>query len=127
MQAIRGKDTKPEMLVRRLVHGMGYRFRLHRPDLPGRPDMAFPGRRCVIEVRGCFWHAHASCGRARLPATRREWWAAKLAANVARDRRNLAALRRAGWRVLVLWECQLGSQRLPARVSRFLGPPGPAV
>lgn len=124
MRAIRGKDTTPELAVRRLAHGMGYRFRLHRADLPGRPDMVFPGRACVVEVRGCFWHQHG-CANSATPKTRSDWWTAKLAANVARDRRNLSALRRLGWRVLVVWECQVARPGLAGRLRRFLGPPGP--
>jgi len=126
MRAVRGKHTSGELRVRRLLHALGYRFRLHVRDLPGRPDIVFRGRRRAIEVRGCFWHRHAdpACRNAVLPATRREWWAEKLEANVARDGRNLAALWAAGWTVLVLWECQLGDDAgLRRRLVDFLGPP----
>ena len=113
MSRIRGRDTKPELLVRRGLHGRGFRYRLHRRDLPGRPDLALPGRRAVVFVHGCFWHGHG-CPMCKAPATRPEFWASKIAANRARD---LAAIRRlgeAGWRVLVVWECALrGPARLP--------------
>ncbi|WP_343893881.1 DNA mismatch endonuclease Vsr [Craurococcus roseus] len=128
MSAVRGKDTGPEMLVRRIVHGLGYRYRLHRRDLPGRPDLAFGPRRKAIEVRGCFWHRHPGCARASLPSTRRDWWREKLDGNAARDARNLAAIERMGWEVLVLWECELTDTRaLSGRVRDFLGPPARGV
>lgn len=127
MSAIRGSHTKPELVVRSLLHRLGYRFRLHRRDLPGRPDIVFLSRRKVVEVRGCFWHRHPdpACRNAVMPTTRREWWEAKLAANVARDARNLAALEDAGWAVLVLWECEVRDDRgdLSPRLQAFLGPP----
>jgi DNA mismatch endonuclease (patch repair protein) len=106
MSSIHGKDTKPEMVVRRLLHNMGYRFRLHRRDLPGTPDILLPGRRAVMFVHGCFWHRHEGCRLATVPATRRDFWEAKIAANKARDRRAMARLRRDGWRVAVVWERQ---------------------
>lgn len=124
MSAVRGKDTAPEMLVRRLVNGLGYRYRLHRRDLPGRPDLVFVTRRKVIEVRGCFWHRHLGCERASLPKTRHAWWEEKLEGNAARDLRNVAALERMGWQVLVLWECELAdTPALSTRIRDFLGPP----
>src|SRR5438067_7398142 len=105
MAAIRGRDTKPEMIVRRIVHRLGYRFRLHRRDLPGRPDVVLPRHRSVIFVHGCFWHQH-SCRYGRVvPATRAEFWKTKRDENMARDIRNIKALRKMGWRVLVVWEC----------------------
>jgi len=125
MGRVRSSDTKPEMTVRRLLHSMGYRFRLHRPDLPGRPDISFSARRRAVEVRGCFWHQHpnAHCPKATIPATRRDWWAAKLRRNVERDLRNELALRNLGWALLVLWECELhDTERLRAQLTDFLGP-----
>ena len=124
MAAVRGKHTKPELLVRRLLHRLGYRFRLHRRDLPGRPDVVFPSRRKVVEVRGCFWHRHQapSCRNAVLPRTRAEWWQAKLDANVARDERNMKALLELGWKVLVVWECETDAPDLAVRLAHFLGP-----
>jgi DNA mismatch endonuclease, patch repair protein len=107
MAAIRSANTKPEMRVRSALHALGYRFRLHRKDLPGRPDIVLPRLRTVIFVHGCFWHCHRCKFGSVVPATRADFWAAKRAGNVARDRRNRAALRRAGWRVFVLWECEV--------------------
>lgn len=113
MSRIRGKDTKPEMLVRRALHAAGLRYRLHVRDLPGRPDLVFPGRRGVIFVHGCFWHGH-DCPLFRLPATRPEFWAGKVAANQARDAAAVARLRADGWRVMTVWECALrGRARRP--------------
>lgn len=124
MSRIRSKDTKPEMLVRRLVHGMGYRYRLHAKELPGRPDLVFRPRRKAIFVHGCFWHRHVGCPANRLPTTRREFWRNKLDGNVRRDRRNEAALEEMGWRVLIIWECQTKDlDRVAEAVRRFLGPP----
>lgn len=123
MGRIRGRDTKPEMKVRRLVHGMGYRYRLHRKDLPGRPDLVFPRRRKAVLVHGCFWHRHPdpACKLARLPKSRLDFWAPKLEANQTRDRRNLELLAAAGWSVLVVWECQLRDEEaLADRLCDFL-------
>jgi DNA mismatch endonuclease (patch repair protein) len=122
MAAVKGKHTTPEMVVRKITHGLGYRYRLHAAELPGAPDLVFPRLRKVIFVSGCFWHMH-TCGRCRIPATRREYWVAKLERNARRDRGNLRKLRKAGWRVLTVWECQtLPKQRakLVARLRRFL-------
>lgn len=123
MAAIRGKDTGPEMIVRRLLTEMGYRYRLHGRALPGRPDLVFVSRRTVVFVHGCFWHRHA-CRHGRvIPRTRRAFWRAKLEGNAARDRRTRARLRREGWRVLVVWECQLRHvDKLAARLRTFLDP-----
>jgi DNA mismatch endonuclease (patch repair protein) len=107
MAAIRGKHTKPELIVRRGLHRRGLRFRLHRSDLPGRPDLVFPSRRVVVFVHGCFWHAHEGCRYYQLPATHRERWRVKLEENRARDQRHETALRVMGWRVIVVWECEL--------------------
>jgi DNA mismatch endonuclease, patch repair protein len=121
MALVRAKDTKPELMVRRFVHGMGYRYRLHRRDLPGTPDMVFPGRGKVIFVHGCFWHRHARCALARLPKSRGDFWLPKLTANAERDARNGRALRRLGWGVLTIWECQLrDTAALANRIRRFL-------
>lgn len=113
MSGIRGKDTRPELLVRSGLHRLGYRFRLHDRCLPGRPDLVFPGRRAVIEVRGCFWHGH-DCHLFRWPQSREEFWRTKIAGNVARDLRNREALLAQGWRIAEVWECQLkGKERRP--------------
>lgn len=105
MAGIKGKNTKPEMLVRKALFAAGYRFRLHRNDLPGNPDIVLPGRRVAIFVHGCFWHAHQGCRIAKLPGSRREYWEPKLARNVARDEAAVSQLLAQGWRVLVIWEC----------------------
>lgn len=105
MARVRAKDTKPELALRRALHAAGLRFRLHAKELPGRPDVVFRPAKLAIFVHGCFWHGHG-CARAREPATRREYWGPKLAANRARDARDEAALRAAGWTVLTLWECE---------------------
>ena len=120
MARIRGKDTQPELAVRRLLHAMGFRFRLHRRDLPGTPDIVLPGRRKAIFVHGCFWHGHG-CGCARLPKSRLDYWGPKIATNRARDGRKAAALRRAGWSVAVVWECKVRRPAaLEGRLRRFL-------
>jgi DNA mismatch endonuclease, patch repair protein len=125
MSRIRGRDTIPEMLVRSLTHRLGYRFRLHCRTLPGCPDLVFPGRRKVIFVHGCFWHRHEGCRFATMPATRKEFWSNKLIGNRDRDQRNQTALRKNGWRVLVVWECYTGDNvMLAEQLRRFLGPRG---
>ncbi len=106
MARIRGKDTQPEMRVRRALWAAGLRYRLHDKRLPGRPDLVFPGRHTVVMIHGCFFHMHEGCANFRLPKTRTEWWAAKLARNRARDAEVRAALEAAGWRVIVVWECE---------------------
>ena len=121
MARIRGKDTAPERVVRRMLHAMGYRFRLHRRDLPGTPDIVLPGRGAVIFVHGCFWHGHDGCRYAAKPATRPDFWAAKIGANKRRDRLAVGRLRRLGWRVMVVWECATKRPAgLEARLRRFL-------
>lgn len=123
MALVKGSDTKPEMVVRRLLHGMGYRYRLHRKDLPGRPDIVFGKRRKVIFVHGCFWHRHddPTCRLARLPKSRLEFWEPKLTANARRDARHQQALRKAGWKILVVWECELRhSEHLENKLRDFL-------
>ena len=123
MSGIRGKDTKPEMAVRRTLFAAGFRFRLHRRDLPGAPDVVLPGRRVAVFVHGCFWHRHEGCPYAKLPATRPEFWKAKLEGNAGRDRRNAEALRAAGWRVLVVWECATrgkAAEGLTLRLSEWI-------
>lgn len=113
MSRIKGKDTKPEMLIRRGLHARGLRYRLHDRSLPGRPDLVFPQYHTAVFVHGCFWHAHG-CALSKLPATKRAFWETKLAANSARDRKAVDALQAEGWRVLVIWECALrGRGRLP--------------
>jgi DNA mismatch endonuclease (patch repair protein) len=120
MSRIRGANTAPERAVRRLVHGMGYRFRLHGRHLPGTPDIVLPRHRCVIFVHGCFWHGH-QCGRKPASKTRTAYWSAKILRNRERDRRTLRAIRRSGWRAMVVWECEtLVIEKLKRRLLRFL-------
>jgi DNA mismatch endonuclease, patch repair protein len=120
MSLVRGKDTRPELAVRRLAHGLGYRYRKNRRDLPGQPDLVFPGRRKIIFVHGCFWHRH-KCALGRMPKSRQEFWRPKLEKNRVRDARNAKQLRGGGWRVLVVWECQIRHvTALTARLREFL-------
>lgn len=126
MRAVKSKNTRPEMLVRSLLHRAGYRFRLHRNDLPGRPDIIFPGRRKIIFVHGCFWHSHSdpACTRARVPKSRADYWIAKLESNAKRDRETAAALEGAGWKSLVIWECELRDlEAVLSRLRAFLDAP----
>lgn len=117
MSRIHGKDTKPELTIRRLVHGLGYRFRLHRRDLPGTPDLVFPRFKKVIFVHGCFWHRHSRCRLAYTPKSNTDFWRLKFSKNVARDQRVLRQLRRLGWDPLVIWECELAdATKLAARL-----------
>ena len=109
MSRIRGRDTQPELAVRSALHRAGYRFRLHRKDLPGRPDIVLPKHRTVVFVHGCFWHRHKGCRFAYTPKSRVAFWQKKFDDNVERDRRNVRALRALGWRVVTVWECQAGS------------------
>jgi DNA mismatch endonuclease (patch repair protein) len=121
MQAVKSKDTAPEMVVRRALHAAGFRFRLHRRDLPGCPDLTFPGRRKVIFVHGCFWHGHDCARGARVPKTNTAYWVAKVARNQARDEKNCLELERVGWKAMVIWEC--ATRDAPGFVSdasRFL-------
>lgn len=123
MRRIRSKDTAPEMTVRRLVHSMGYRYRLHRKDLPGKPDMVFPSSRAVIFVHGCFWHQHTdpACKDARPPKSNLAYWQPKLERNRVRDAENRMALETQGWRVLVIWECETKDETvLTKKVMDFL-------
>lgn len=124
MAAVRHRDTTPELVVRRMVHGMGYRYRLHGRSLPGRPDLVFRKRRKVIQVHGCFWHRHASpsCKLARLPKSRLEFWLPKLEGNRQRDLANETKLTALGWGYLTIWECELKSPAsLRKRIRAFLG------
>jgi DNA mismatch endonuclease (patch repair protein) len=121
MARVRSRDTKPELAVRRLVHGMGYRYRLYLSNLPGKPDLTFPMKRKAIFVHGCFWHGHECTAGTNRPRSRLVYWRPKLSRNRQRDRANLAALRRLGWKVFVIWECQLGNlERVRSRIERFL-------
>lgn len=124
MALIRSKDTKPEVFVRQVAHRLGYRFRLHRKDLPGRPDMVFPSRRAVVLIHGCFWHGHDCPKGQRHPKTNVDYWRRKIAGNIERDRASLDALLTGGWRVMVVWECEISLKRraeLEDRLRDFLG------
>lgn len=121
MARVRSRDSRPELLVRRLVHAMGYRYRLHVSQLTGCPDLVFRPRSKVIFVHGCFWHRHSNCALARMPKSRIEFWQTKLEGNRKRDEKNRRALVGAGWKVLTIWECQLkDTQRLGTTIARFL-------
>lgn len=121
MSLVRSKDTKPEMALRRLVHSLGYRFRLHDARLPGKPDLVFPGRHKVIFVHGCFWHRHARCRYTTSPRTSVRFWQAKFCANVERDARARRELRKLGWKVLTIWQCQMKNlQKVEERIDEFL-------
>jgi DNA mismatch endonuclease, patch repair protein len=125
MRQIRSVNTAPELLLRRMLHRLGYRFRLHRKDLPGKPDVVFPSRRKVIFVHGCFWHQHPGCREGRVPGTRLEYWKPKLTRNSQRDAAVQSALKEQGWRFLVVWECELKDTVAALRtVKRFLGRAG---
>jgi DNA mismatch endonuclease (patch repair protein) len=119
MSRILSKNTTPEKVVRSILHRMGYRFSLHRKDLPGCPDIVMPKYGTVIFVHGCFWHLHAGCPQGRIPSTRREFWQEKLKGNARRDKRHQQALRRLGWGVITVWECDL--ERFPDKVAGRLG------
>jgi len=121
MSRIRSKDTLPEKRVRSMLHRMGYRFRLHRKDLPGRPDVVFVSQRVVLFVHGCFWHRHTGCKNCTTPTNNRSVWVAKLDGNATRDKRNRRALRKAGWKSLVIWECQTeDTRRLENALERLI-------
>ena len=122
MARIRATNTRPEIAVRQLLHRLGYRFRLHRRALPGTPDIVLPKHHAVIFVHGCFWHCHDCSRGRRQPATNRAYWLPKLAKNVERDAHSTVALQRMGWRVLTIWECQVGMPDMADQINRFLQP-----
>ncbi len=123
MRQVRSKDTKPEMIVRRMLHKLGYRYRLHPGDLPGRPDIIFRGKRKAIFVHGCFWHQHQGCSASDRPSSNTTYWRAKLDRNVARDAANLSNLKDAGWNILVIWECKIkNAVELSETLCQFLLP-----
>lgn len=124
MRSVKARDTVPELVVRRLLFSLGYRFRLHCGELPGKPDLVFGARKKAIFIHGCFWHQHAGCKRAKTPASNTEFWREKLHRNVERDRRVQAQLASAGWGYLVVWECEIADRRLfTERLRQFLGAP----
>jgi DNA mismatch endonuclease (patch repair protein) len=119
MSKVKGKNTTPELVVRRLLHGLGYRYRLHGKDLPGNPDLVFPGKKKVIFVHGCFWHQH-NCKKAKRPTTNCEFWNAKLDKTIRRDNQNILKLKDAGWKVHVIWECQINDKDFKDSLINFL-------
>ena len=122
MSRIRGKDTKPEVKIRRLLHRLGYRFRLHGKKLPGRPDLVLAKYKTVVFVHGCFWHRHRGCKNCTTPTNRREWWLSKLNGNAARDKFHARALRKLGWQSFVVWECETeNSEKLQRALAPFIG------
>ena len=124
MARIGGRDTAPEMAVRRIAHRMGLRFRIHRKDLPGRPDLVFPKHRLALFVHGCFWHRHEGCRFAYMPKTRIEFWKKKFEGNVARDKRQESALHALGWKVLTIWECEVRNiEEVERKIGAFLDSP----
>ena len=126
MASVRSKGTKPEMIVRRSLHRLGYRYRLHQADLPGKPDLVFACRRKVLFVNGCFWHVHEGCPRSRVPSSNRDFWMAKLERNRRRDLESLKALCERGWSTLTVWECELRDlETALVGIRLFLGLPGP--
>lgn len=128
MRAVKGRDTAPEMIVRRLAHAMGYRFRLHRKDLPGNPDLVFPRLHKVVFVHGCFWHGHPCARGARIPVHNRDYWTAKIARNKERDGKARAALTALGWSSLTIWECEIKDVATAKKIiGRFLGSTGTAT
>jgi len=122
MRRITSKDTKPEIIVRRLVHGLGFRYRLHKKELPGKPDLVFSKGRKLICVHGCFWHQHDGCKSSHIPKSRQDYWEPKLNRTVFRDRKNQAKLRELGWDILVIWECEVREvQQIANKIIAFLG------
>ena len=128
MARIGPRDTQPELTVRQIAHRLGFRFRLHAKNLPGRPDLVLKRHRTVIFVHGCFWHRHAGCSNSTMPKTRVKFWVAKFDGNVSRDARNIAALRAAGWRVITIWECETESSGvIEQRLLKEMGQPSPVA
>jgi DNA mismatch endonuclease (patch repair protein) len=123
MSRVQGKNTATEIKVRSLIHRLGYRFRLHRKDLPGKPDLVFPSRKKIIFVHGCFWHGHECARGARTPKANREYWLEKIRKNVERDRNNKILLESLGWGILAVWECEVNNvAKLELTINTFLGP-----
>ncbi|NRG17581.1 DNA mismatch endonuclease Vsr [Rhizobiales bacterium] len=120
MAKVRGKDSKPELAVRRFLHRRGLRYHLHRSDFPGKPDLVFTSRHVAVFVHGCFWHQHPGCRKAKLPDSRKEFWAKKLAANVSRDLGAQKALRDIGWKPIIIWECEIIPERLEQLYEEIL-------
>lgn len=120
MSRIRSKDTKPELLVRKFLHASGFRYRLHVKDLPGKPDIVLPRYRTVIFVHGCFWHGHKNCKYFKIPATRKDWWNDKIARNIANDKNAIKNLKNEGWKVIIIWECDLKQAKTAVSLPRLI-------
>lgn len=121
MRRIKSKDTSPELIVRKIIHKMGYRFRLHRKDLPGKPDLTFPSKKKVVFVHGCFWHQHENCEISRIPKSNRQYWVPKLRRNKFRDQEHQNSLKKLGWKVLVIWECEIKElNKMNKKIINFL-------
>jgi len=118
MSRVGSKNTKPELIVRSYLHGLGFRFKIHEKNLPGRPDIVLPKHRCVVFVNGCFWHRHKGCKRASMPSTRVDFWQAKFESNIARDQKNLCLLKKAKWKVCLVWECEI--DKISRRTEKLL-------
>lgn len=120
MAKVKGQNTMPEMIVRSMIHRMGFRFSLHRKDLPGKPDIVLPKHRKIVLVHGCFWHGHVHCKKAMIPKSNVEFWTNKIETNRKRDRKVIYELRKSGWRVLVIWQCEIRRlDKLTAKLQRF--------
>lgn len=124
MQAIKGKNTRPELIVRKILHNHGYRFRLHRKDLPGKPDIVLPKYKTVIFVNGCFWHRHLGCKYAAMPSTNRDFWRKKFEDNIQRDTLKQNELKKAGWKVIIIWSCEINRMKrtgvLPDELKKMI-------
>src|SRR5215831_12420477 len=120
MSQIKGKNTKPEMLVRRFLHAQGFRYKLHDKTLPGKPDIVLPKYKTVIFIHGCFWHGHEGCRYFVVPKTRTDWWLNKINSNIANDKKAIAALKKEGWKIITLWECDLKPTKLDKSLSLLL-------
>ena len=127
MSRVGSKNTKPELIVRSYLHGLGFRFKIHEKNLPGRPDIVLPKHRCVVFVNGCFWHRHKGCSRASMPSTRVDFWQSKFERNIARDQKNLCLLEKAKWKVCLVWECEIDkisrrAEKLPELANEIIQP-----
>jgi len=127
MSRVGSKNTKPELIVRSYLHGLGFRFRIHGRNLPGRPDIVLPKHRCVVFVNGCFWHRHKGCPRASMPSTHVDFWQSKFERNIARDQKNLCLLKKGKWKVCLVWECEIDkisrrAEKLPELANEIIQP-----
>ena len=123
MSKISGKNTKPEIIIRKLIHSLGYRYRLHKKELPGKPDIVFPKYHKVIFVNGCFWHGHSKCSRSKLPTTNQNFWTNKITGNKKKDKSNYTRLKKLGWNYLIIWQCEISKkniEKLTFKINTFL-------